>query len=308
MTGLSHAEDAAVVRFPAGQALVQTLDFLTPLVDDPFLFGQIAAANSLSDVYAMGGVPYTAMNIACFPTKDMDAMVLKEILRGGQSKVEEAQAMLVGGHTVQDQELKYGLSVTGVVDPLHFATNTGLQPGDKLILTKPLGSGVLATAIKAQWEGASNFEKEIGRWCAHLNRIPGQAIQEFHLTAATDVTGFGLGGHVLEMARASKCDIRLWSETVPFMHGARELAAQGLIPAGSFANKGFCQHQVQVSEHLDPVVLDLLFDAQTSGGMILAVEDKMVHQVQTWLQDRGELAEIVGEVLPLQAHAPRLLL
>lgn len=296
------------MRFPAGQALVQTVDFFTPIVDDPFLFGQIAAANSLSDVYAMGGQPYTAMNIVCFPDRLMDHGILKEILRGGLDKIEEAGAMLVGGHTVQDQELKYGLSVTGMVDPRHFSTNAGLRPGDNLILTKPLGSGVLATAIKAQWEGRDTFEREIGRWGARLNRVPGEAIQEFKLLGATDITGFGLGGHLLEMARASSCDVRLWPAAVPFMSGAHSLAAQGLVPAGSFANKGFCRQQVHISGNLDPVVFDLLFDAQTSGGMVLAAPAKKIQALQAWLQDRGELAEIIGEVLPIQGPTPRLLL
>ncbi len=308
MTGLGNSEDAAIVRFPAGKALVQTVDFFTPIVNDPFLFGQIAAANSLSDVYAMGGQPYVAMNIVCFPVKTMDRSVLKDILRGGLAKIDEADAILVGGHSVQDSELKYGLSVSGIIDPDHYATNAGLRLGDQLILTKPIGSGVLATAIKAEWEGGAEFEQELWRWAAHLNRVPGEAIGAFGLTAATDVTGFGLGGHLLEMAKASRCCVQLWTEAVPLMTGVRDLAAMGLVPAGSFANKRFCHHRVQAAAGLDAVLLDLMFDAQTSGGMILAIDSGRVAQLKAWLEERGEMAAVVGEVLPERADGFSLVL
>lgn len=298
LTGLDNSEDAAIVRFPAGKALVQTVDFFTPIVNDPFRFGQIAAANSLSDVYAMGGQPYVAMNIVCFPVKTMDRSVLKEILRGGLSKIEEAGALLVGGHSVQDSELKYGLSVSGLIDPDSYATNSGLKPGDKLILTKPIGSGVLATAVKAEWEGARDFEEEIWRWASRLNRIPGEAIHAFHLAAATDITGFGLGGHLLEMAKASRCCVHLQVDSVPLMSNALELAAMGLMPAGSFANKQFCHHCVRISTRLDALRLDLMFDAQTSGGMLLAIESTRAGELKAWLEERGELAALVGEVVP----------
>jgi selenide,water dikinase len=308
LTGLGNSEDAAIVRFPAGKALVQTVDFFTPIVNDPFLFGQIAAANSLSDVYAMGGQPYVAMNIVCFPAKTMDTSVLAEILRGGLSKIEEAGALLVGGHSVQDSELKYGLSVSGIIDPDRYATNAGLRLGDKLVLTKPIGSGVLATAIKAEWEGAAAYEHEIWRWAARLNRFPGEAIGVFALEAATDVTGFGLGGHLLEMARASDCSVRVDIRRVPLMAGAQELAGMGLIPAGSFANKHFCRHEVQIASGADAVLLDLMFDAQTSGGMILAIDERRVEELLTWLEERGELAVVVGDVHPARTDGVRLAL
>jgi selenide,water dikinase len=306
LTGLGNAEDAAVVRFPAGKALVQTIDFLTPVVNDPFRFGQIAAANALSDVYAMGGEPYAVMNVVCFPSDSMDASVLREVLRGGLLKIREAGAMLVGGHSVQDKELKYGLSVSGVVDPDKYATNAGLRPGDQLVLTKPVGTGVLATAVKAQWDGADGYEEEIFRWAAHLNRIPGQAVTRFALRAATDVTGFGLGGHLLEMLRASDCAARLRVADVPIMTGALELATLGLVPQGSHANRGFCHAEVGLEPGVDPMVADLVFDAQTSGGMLLGVPEEKCPVVLQWLRDQGELAVIVGQVEAMHAGSKRL--
>ena len=305
---MGNSEDAAVVRFPPGKALVQTLDFFTPIVNDPFRFGQIAAANSLSDVYAMGGEPYAVMNIVCFPSSTMDISVLREILRGGLTKIREAGAMLVGGHSVQDKELKYGLSVSGIIDPDRYATNAGLRPGDALILTKPVGSGVLATAIKAGWDGADGDEDELFRWASRLNKNAGAAIASFGLRAATDVTGFGLGGHLLEMATASDCTVRLHTDAVPIMGRAAELAAVGLLPAGSHANRHYCDRTVLQLPGLDPVKVDLMFDAQTSGGMVLAVPQGLVEEVRAWLAAQGDLAAIVGDVERLRGDGRRLVL
>ncbi|AMD91817.1 selenide, water dikinase [Desulfomicrobium orale DSM 12838] len=308
LTGLGNAEDAAVVCFPPGKALVQTIDFLTPVVNDPFRFGQIAAANALSDVYAMGGEPYAVMNVVCFPAGSMDGCVLREILRGGLLKVRESGAMLVGGHSVQDREIKYGLSVSGLVDPDGFATNSGLRPGDRLVLTKPVGSGVLATAVKAQWRGADGYEEEIFRWAARLNRIPGEAITRFGLRAATDVTGFGLGGHLLEMLRASDCSARLHVADVPVMSGALELATQGLVPQGSHSNRGFCQAETEVSDGMDAMAVDIVFDAQTSGGLLLGVPEEKCPSLLAWLHEQGELAVVVGQAEAMCPGVKRLLL
>ena len=305
---MGNSEDAAIVRFPPGKALVQTLDFFTPVVNDPFRFGQIAAANSLSDVYAMGGEPYVVMNIVCFPAGTMDVEVLREILRGGLLKIREAGAMLVGGHSVQDKEIKYGLSVSGLIDPGHYATNAGLQFGDVLLLTKPIGSGVLATAIKADWEGCAAHEEEVFRWASRLNRIPGEAVSRFGLRAATDVTGFGLGGHLLEMATASNCTVRLDVAKVPLMKQALELAGVGLLPVGSHANKHFCDRTVLVSSGIDPVLTDLMFDAQTSGGMVLGVPGPRAEEVRTWLLEQGEMAVVIGRVEMSRADGKRLVL
>jgi selenide,water dikinase len=308
LTGMGNSEDAAVLRFPAGKALVQTLDFFTPIVNDPFKFGQIAAANSLSDVYAMGGEPYSVMNIVCFPSSSMDISVLREVLRGGLLKIHEAGAMLVGGHSVQDKELKYGLSVSGIIDEGKYATNCGLAPGDVLILTKPIGSGVLATSVKAQWEGSEADEEELYLWASRLNRIPGAAIAAFGLRAATDVTGFGLGGHLLEMAMASTCTIRLYARAVPLMGRALELARIGLLPVGSHANKHYCDKTVMFDPSLDPVLIDLMFDAQTSGGLVLGVPGGLAEDVRIWLESRGEMATIIGSVEASRADGKRLVL
>ncbi len=308
LAGLGNSEDAAVVRFPEGKALVQTVDFFTPIVNDPFRFGQIAAANSLSDIYAMGGEPYVAMNIVCFPIGEMDVEILREILRGGLSKIDEAGAFLVGGHSVQDKEIKYGLSVSGVVTPEQFATNAGLRPGDVLILTKPIGSGVLATSIKAQWDGYREHEEEVYRWASRLNRFPGEAVTTFGLRAATDVTGFGLGGHALEMARASSCTIHLDVNAVPLMEHALDMVRVGLLPLGSHANKHYCHATVSASPTIDPILLDLMFDAQTSGGMVLGVPEKKSLEVGNWLRARGEMAAVIGFVEPLRADGKHLVL
>ena len=190
---LGDYEDAAIVRFPPGKALVQTVDILTPIVNNPYWFGQIAAANSLSDVYAMGGEPYTAMNIVCFPIAKLGRDILKEILSGGMDKIREAGAVMAGGHSVKDDELKYGLSVTGIIDPGAFASNNGLKPGDQLLLTKPIGTGVLSTALKSGVEGRSQVEELIYKWAGRLNKAGARVIEKLGLKGATDVSGFGLG-------------------------------------------------------------------------------------------------------------------
>lgn len=306
LVGMAGNEDAVVVRFPAGKALVQTVDFFTPIVDDPYHFGRIAAANALSDIYAMGGDPLSAMNIVCFPIKTAPREVLTAILQGGLDMVREAGAVLAGGHSVEDEEIKYGLAVNGLIDEDLIATNAGLAPGDLLVLTKPLGTGVLATAVKARWQGAPELEALLTRWAARLNRSGAEVIRRLKLRAATDVTGFGLGGHLLEMARASKVTVRLDMATVPFMEPAVELASMGLLPAGGFANKGFCSKLVQAAEDLDPVRLDLIFDPQTSGGLVLAVPPGQLQEAISMLLDAGDMAEVVGEVEPADDSGPKL--
>lgn len=285
-----------MLTFPAGMALVQTVDFFTPIVNDPYRFGQIAAANSLSDVYAMGGTPYAAMNIVCFPIKDLPKDMLKQALLGGLDKIKEAGCVMAGGHSVEDQEFKYGLSVSGYVEPDNFSTNSGLAPGQVLILTKPLGTGVLATAVKASWEGSDELEEILWKWAAHLNKAGGDIIRRHRIKGATDVTGFGLGGHVLEMAQGSGVRVELELDRVPFIPQAVELAGMGLIPAGSFANKSFCSKQVQTKENLDPILVDLVFDAQTSGGLVLGVDRAAADQIIRELEDAGEMAVVVGSV------------
>lgn len=298
LTGSADNEDAAVVRFPPGKALVQTVDFLTPIVNNPYWFGQIAAANSLSDVYAMGGEPYTAMNIVCFPIETMGAEMLRQILEGGLEKVREAGAVMAGGHSIKDNEIKYGLAVTGVVDPASFSSNCGLRPGDHLLLTKPVGTGVLSTALKGGFGDTAKIEELIFRWGSRLNRAGGGVIQALGLKGATDVTGFGLGGHVLELAKASGVAVELWLDKIPCIPEAIELAGMGMIPGGSAANRNFCASRVSLPPEADPVLVDLAFDAQTSGGLVLAVPEAQLARARDMLLDAGDLAEHIGQVLP----------
>lgn len=286
-----------VLRFPAGQALVQTVDFLTPVVDDPFRFGQIAAANALSDVYAVGGEPYAAMNVCCFPARSMPPEVFAAILKGGLSKIEEAGAVLCGGHSVEDPEIKYGLSVSGTVDPDKIATNRGLRPGDALLLTKPIGTGVVATAIKAGRPGAERLEELVHFWCARLNRAGAQVIRQLGLKASTDVTGFGLGGHLLEMAAASGVTAEVTLSEVPFLPEALSLATLGLMPGGSIQNRNHYLPRTLVRPGLDELLVTLAFDAQTSGGLILGVPQDKVAEAQALLGEAGDLAVRIGRAV-----------
>ena len=277
--------------------MIQTLDFFTPIVDDAKTFGRIAATNSLSDVYAMGGAPLTALNIVCFPRGSLPNDVLLEMLRGGLEVVEKAGALLVGGHSIEDPELKYGLSVTGTVHPDRVVTNAGARPGDRLILTKPLGTGVLATAIKGGL-ATPEAEAEGVRWMTTLNRNAAEAMQEVGVHACTDITGFGLLGHALEMARASRATIELRASLVPLISGVRDLASMGMIPAGSFANRSFCERAVTVGDGVDLLLVDLLADAQTSGGLLIAVATDRVEALHAALERRDVPHPEIGRVGP----------
>lgn len=298
-------EDAAIIRVPPGKALVQTVDFFPPVVNDPFAFGQIAAANALSDVYAMGGEPWSVMNIVCFPVRDYPAEVLAAILAGGAAKAAEAGAVLAGGHSVNDTEIKYGMAVTGLVDENAFAANTNLKPGQALILTKPLGTGILTTAVKADWDGAAELEQLVITNASRLNAGPAKVIRELGLSAATDVTGFGLGGHLLEMAHASNVAIRIEAAALPVLPRAPELAATGLLPAGSYANKRFRKDDTVIAPGVDPILVDIAFDAQTSGGLVLALEPGQVAKAAAMLAAHGDLGCVIGEVMPATG-GPRL--
>jgi selenide,water dikinase len=306
LTASGRHEDAAIVRVPAGKALVQTLDFFTPIVNDPYKFGQIAAANALSDVYAMGGEPWCAMNIVCFPAKKMDIAVLSAILRGGADKVAEAGAAMAGGHSVEDTEVKFGLSVTGLVDPDAFADNASLADGDILILTKSLGTGILATAIKARWPGHEDMEDILYRNAARLNIVPAKVVQTLGIRAATDITGFGLGGHLLEMLEASDKSAVIHAHQLSILPHALEFASMGLVPAGSHANRIYRENAHRASPAIDPFLLDIVFDAQTSGGMLLAVPPEKADAAVALLTDGGECFSLLGEVHPPVPDSPRL--
>ena len=311
--GFSNNEDAVLVKAPpAGLALVQTVDILGPIGNNARLFGQTAAANALSDVYAMGGWPWSVMNIAAFPSpsaeSDTPLSVLAEILSGAMEKVGEAGAVLAGGHTLDDEWIKFGLSVTGVIDPAHVARNDGLVPGDALILTKPLGTGVLATAVKARWPGSDEAERDMYRWTTRLNANASSLIRDMGLRAATDVTGFGVGGHVLEMAKGSGVSVEIDTAALPFIEQVEDFASCGLIPAGTYRNRDYCSCHTLVSESADELRATLAFDAQTSGGLLLAVPAERRQEACERLAALGEPAYCIGRVLPLREGRKRLIL
>lgn len=267
------SDDAGVYRLDETRALVQTVDFFTPIVDDPFVYGQIAAANALSDVYAMGGRPLTALAIAGFP-KEADRAILQQIFAGGLDKLAEAGVALLGGHTVQDAEIKFGYAVTGEVDPAHMLVNAGARPGDALLLTKPIGTGVIATALKFGRAPEAAADAAV-RSMTTLNRAAAGALTAFtggHLHACTDITGFGLIGHAYEMAAASGCSLEIEAGAVPLIDGARALV-RGNIPGGGRTNREYFGAHVSVAGGIDGDLLDLLYDPQTSGGLLVAVAE-----------------------------------
>lgn len=275
---------------------MQSLDFFTPVVDDPYAFGQIAAANSLSDIYAMGGTPVTAMNIVCFPSKDMPLDHLKKILQGGIDKVHEAGAVLMGGHSVDDREPKYGLAVTGTVHPDKFVTNAGALPGDRLILTKPLGTGILSTALKGGML-TPEITTQVIDVMKTLNRDASEAMMEIGVNSATDITGFGLAGHALEMAEASRVRIFIRASRVPVIPGTMDYLKQGLLPEGDYANMDFCRDKVTVDPAVDKNMKDLLFDAQTSGGLLISVTEQRSEDLLIRLMEKGLVeASVTGWV------------
>ena len=278
-------------------AIVQTLDFFTPIVDDPYSFGQVAAANALSDVYAMGGRPLTAMNIVCFPIKTMDISVLQDILRGGMEKVHESGAIVVGGHTVEDAELKYGLSVSGVIHPAEVVLNSGSKVGDKLILTKPVGTGIISTAIKGGLANAS-AEAKIVRSMTTLNQKAAELMQAVGVHACTDITGFGLLGHASEMIDHSDVGMVIQAGAVPFFAEARKFAELGMIPGGLHRNRDFRINMVTIEKAVPAYLADILFDPQTSGGLLIAVSAEKADGLLARMHQEGiPEAAVIGEVV-----------
>ena len=297
LVGLDRADDAGVYKISDDLALIQTVDFFTPIVDDPYWFGQIAAANALSDVYAMGGTPKTAMNLVAFPVKEMDLSVLRQVIQGGIDKMAEAEVVLIGGHSIEDKELKYGLSVTGIVHPARVLTKKNLRPGDRLVLTKPLGTGIVNTAIKAGLAPAELTEKAT-RLMAALNRDAAGIMSKFDVSSCTDVTGFGLLGHLAEMVCGSGMSVRIFSDRVPVISEALEYAAMGLIPAGAYKNKEFRKSMIEFAETVTRSRQDVLFDPQTSGGLLIGVNGHQGDGLLAALGDAGigESAQI-GEIV-----------
>ena len=296
LVGFDTADDAGVYQLTPTQALVQTVDFFTPIVDDPYTFGQIAATNSLSDVYAMGGKPLTALAMVCFPEKG-DFDVLERILAGGLSKMIEAGCTVVGGHSIRDPEIKFGYSVTGIVDPTRVLKNSGAHVGDKLIFTKAIGTGVISTAIKRgqakeEWIAAATASMTT------LNRRGAAVITqpEFDIHALTDITGFGLIGHAREMALGSNVSIRLFASKVPLLEGALECVQRGFIPGGLKANREFAECLVSYESAVPEEIRTLLYDPQTAGGLLASVADKDAGGIVNSLKAAGISAVIVGEV------------
>lgn len=286
LVGCGVPDDAGVYRLRPDLALVQTVDFFTPVVDDPYTFGQIAAANALSDIYAMGGTPLTALNLVAYPLCTLGVAPLQEILRGGGDKVAEAGAVIVGGHSIQDDEPKYGLAVTGIVHPDQIVTNAGAQPGDWLVLTKPLGTGVLATALKGGLLDPEG-ERLLGETMSALNAGAARAMRQVGVDACTDITGFGLLGHLREMACNSGVDLEIDITAVPYLPQARKLARQGVIPAGTSNNKEYVTPYVEWTGAVSPAEQDLLFDPQTSGGLLMAVPEAKKELLLAALRQEG---------------------
>lgn len=295
LVGLDSPDDAAVWRLDDSRALVLTTDFFTPVVDEPYDYGAIAAANSLSDVYAMGGVPFLALNIAALPP-NLDAEVTSEIIRGGAEKAKEAGVVIAGGHTVQDKEPKYGLVVVGFVDPHHSLTKGGFKAGDHLVLTKPLGFGVTTTALKRELAAPADVAEVVG-WMTRLNRDASRLALEFGLRGATDVTGYSLLGHGLEVARASHAGLRLEFGRIPFLSGARRYGEQWTFPGGASDNQAYFGNDVRFAPGLDEVSRMLLFDPQTSGGLLLGVPAGTLPAFLTRAAEMGQPAWEIGEVI-----------
>lgn len=294
IVGLDAPDDAGVYRLTPDLAIVQTVDFFTPVVDDPYAFGQVAAANALSDIYAMGARPITALNLVGFPISKLEQRILAEILRGGADKVHAAGAVILGGHSIDDAEPKYGLAVTGTVHPDQVWAKGGIQPGDRLVLTKPIGVGAVTTAIK-RGLAPDAVIAEVTRVMAALNDVV-EVIRPFGVHAASDVTGFGLLGHAAEMARASGVGLTIWAEQVPVLPAAREFAAQGVFPGGSKANHRFLAATVSYAASLSENDQLLLCDAVTSGGLLVAVAPEQAEPLAEALAQHGALAHaVIGE-------------
>ena len=295
IVGFDTADDAGVYRLRDDLALVQTLDFFTPIVDEPYDYGSIAALNSINDVWAMAGTPLTAMAITCFPKKGVDPAILTEIMRGGLETLNKYGVTLIGGHSVDNEQIMFGYSVTGVIDPGKVATNSGARPGDVIILTKPIGTGIISTGIK--WGKTS---PEVAARSVETMLTPGkhaaEAMREFGVKGATDVTGFALLGHAWEMACASKVTIEIDASSVPILEGAIELAAQKMLTSGDKTNREYIGEDVEIAESVNKEMRHLLFDPQTAGGMLIAIPQEHGDQLLNRLRENYPQAAMIGHV------------
>lgn len=306
LVGITTGDDAGVFRFSDDLAIVNTVDFFTPVVDDPFTYGQISAANALSDVYAMGGVPRTALNIVCWPQSGLPPEMLAEILRGGIEKAREAGVVVVGGHTVADDEVKFGMAITGVIDPRRIVRNVGAKVGDALILSKPLGTGILMTAFKRDKLPADSYDAAVRSMC-QLNAAAATAMLRYDVHAATDVTGFGLVGHAMKMADGSGVTIVFEESDLPLLPGVLELAREGVIPGGGTRNRDYYAPNVRISDEVADEMATIAFDPQTSGGLLIALPAAQAVALLAELHDSGHRdAAIVGRVIDRAAASIEL--
>ncbi len=296
LVGTNTADDAGVYRIAPDLALVQTVDFFTPILDDPYDFGRVAAANALSDVYAMGGRPLTALNVLCYPTGLLEPEDVAELLRGGADKVAEAGALVVGGHSVQDREPKYGLAVTGLIHPDHIITNVGARPGDRLVLTKPLGTGAITTGLKHGLVDEATL-RTVTEGMAALNRAASEAMVATGVHAATDVTGFGLLGHLWEMVSGSGVSAEVFTYNIPYYAGFDALARESVFPGGAYTNHAYLAENLLVESGVPETTVLGLCDPQTSGGLLIAVSRERHGELLDALLARGVSAATVGEVL-----------
>ncbi len=297
LVGTGSKDDAGVYRISDTIALIQTLDFITPICDDPYDFGRIAACNSLSDVYAMGGKPLTAMNIVAFPTKKFSLDILAKILEGGQAVMNQAGVQLLGGHSVDDPEMKYGLSVTGVVHPDKVLRNCTIREGDAIILTKPLGTGIVATAIKADMFEKEHVKEFISSM-ATLNKYTAEIMLKFNVSACTDVTGFGMAWHLIEMLQENELSIEINSEAIPLLPGVEDAADMGLIPGGLYRNRDYISSKCEFSDSVKQIYKDIIFDPQTSGGLLISLPEKEAQLLLDELQSSGiDKSSLLGKVI-----------
>ena len=304
MVGFDKADDAGVYRLRDDLAIVQTVDFFTPIVDDPFVYGQIAALNSINDVWAMAGTPLTALAITCFPKKGVDPAILGEIMRGGLETLNKYGVTLIGGHSVDSEQIMFGYSVTGVIDPGRIATNAGARAGDVIILTKPIGTGVISSGIKF-----AKASPEVAAKSVETMLTPGkyaaEAMREFEVKGATDVTGFALIGHAWEMAKASNVSIEINAGSVPLLEGALELAAAGILTSGDKTNREYVGNDVEIAESVDKDLVKLLYDPQTAGGMLISIAVARATDLLARLRENYQQAEIIGQVVEPGEHSIR---
>jgi len=302
LVGISTGDDAGVLRLSDDLAIVNTVDFFTPVVDDPFTYGQISAANALSDVYAMGGIPRTALNIVCWPQTGLPGEMLAEIIRGAAEKAREAGVVVVGGHTVADEEVKFGMAITGVIDPRRIVRNVGAQAGDALVLTKALGTGILMTAFKRDKLAEEPYQAAV-RSMTQLNAAAASAMLKYGVHAATDITGFGLVGHALKMAEGSGVTIVFEESDLPLLPAVLEQCRAGMIPGGGERNREFYAPKVRISDEVSDEIATIAFDPQTSGGLLIAIPDQQSLALLAELQNSGHRdAAIVGRVTARREH------